>query len=756
MSKKQIVRLIAIIVMIAMFCVTFTSCNIFIKENAERVSNQTLVTIEKDGITLTITQYELLEYYSTYAYYLIYYYGYDVDTAFDWAVENKIKSKYLTIEGMLWLSDSENRAERTSSLLMGSDGTFDTPYEVLTPAEYYAAILSVNESVESSVETYMEEYYQEQLDDIVDDLQTTDVVGIEFLESYEDADGNIVTGTVTGSDSNDGEIAGYLQDEYYVDQGIDTDSILFRVIYENEDGTYYYSDPAIVPTSMYTTAFDSTTEGTDYELTISFEEKVVDDDGETTFEEHVATYSYDVVSPRDTKTTEEETDVDEITLADDVVVNRYATVAEIESAGGIVEMLDLDAIYEELKSDLNADAAEVDAYRQLTEALASNYTTLQASYDSAFESAVITALSVEVKKGTDAEGEITVSDQEIYDEFMYLYTTGSTSYSATDTETNTSTFGSSLTSGLESVYYLPTEDLLELGEVSLSDYFYVMQILFSFSDEDAAFATEYISSKDEDEAYNQAIYEMLLENTTTTASNPDYDPDYDCPCCEMGGDESECIYEGDGICPSQAYYPDEEYVTDVMASLEAELLKAETSAEKYAIFEKYMYMYNDDPGTMNSSSGYLIAPSYDDAIDDPNGFYESFLELAWLVAGDTPTVGDAMATDDDGDEYLAYTFTPYGIHLICVSMTPFSGENSYDFASMSVEEVIAALNKNLINVNGENLYDILYETIYTEKETARYTNYNNATVPTDIDENEDYVTIETDKIADLKAEYTGT
>lgn len=566
MSKKHIAKLIAIIMIIALFCVTLVGCDgIFIKENEERVSNQTLVTINKDGIELTITQYELLEYYSTYAYYLIYYYGYDTETAFDWALENKIKSKYLTIEGMLYLSDTTNNSLRDDDLLMGK-GTYTSPVDVLTPAEYYAAILSVNDSIDSAIETYMEEYYQDDLEDIVDDLQTTDVYGIEFFEGYEEDDGTIVYGTVTGSDSKEGEIAGYLQDEYYVDQGIDTDQVMFRVIYENEDGTLYYSEPAIVPTSMYTTAFDSSTEGTDYEMTITFEEKVVDDDGDITFEEHTASYSYDVVALRSAKTVDEDVDVDEITLADGITVNRYDSIEDIKNAGAAVELIDLDAVYAALKSDVTADPAEVDAYRQLTEALSSNYTSIEASYTSAYESAVITALSVEVKKG-----DIEVTDQEIYDEFMYLYNTGSSSYSDTDTEANTATFGSTISSGIESIYYIPPTETLYLGSATLSDYFYVIQILFSFSDEDAAFASDNISSKDEDEEYNWAIYEELKANTTTTASNPNYDADYDCPCHESGASEDECIYDGDGYCPSQAYIGEEVSVTEVMAELEAKL-----------------------------------------------------------------------------------------------------------------------------------------------------------------------------------------
>ncbi len=750
MSKKHIAKLVAIIMLIALFCVTLVGCDgIFIKENPERVSNQTLVTINKDGIELTVTQYELLEYYSTYAYYLMNYYKYDIDEAFDWALENKIKSKYLTIEGMTYLSNTANRAERNSSLLMGK-GKVSSPVDVLTPAEYYAAVLSVNNSIDSAIETYMDEYYQGELKDIVKGLQNTDVHSIEFFAGYEAEDGTIVNGTVAGTDSKEEEIKGYLQDEYYLNQGIDTDRIMFRVVYEKADGTHYYSEPAIVPKTMYKTEFDSSEEGADKEIVISFEEKVTDKDGNVTFEDHTASFGYDVVTPRATKTVEEDVDVDEITLADDIKVNRYATDKEIKAKGASVELIDLKAVYNALKADLSADPAEVDAYRQLTEAMASNHTSIEASYKSAYESAVVTALSVEVKKGTE---EITVSDKEIYDEFMYLYNTDKNKYSDTDKDANTEAFGSAIKSGLDTAYYIPPTETLNLGKADLSDYFYVMQILFNFSEEDKAFAEANISKNEKDKDHNNAIYDIIKEHTTTKASNPDYDADYDCPCHEAGGADDECIYDGDGVCPSQAYVGEDVKVTEVMAELETALKNATTGEEKYKIFEEYMYKYNDDPGTMNSSGGYLIAPK-DDAIADPNGFYEEFNNLAWEVAGDTPTVGDAFVTDASGNETLGYAYTPYGIHLICVSMTPF-GDNyqSQDYSTMDMATVIELLKKQ-INLKGDTLYDVIKDTLKTEKETARYTDYNNATVPAEIDKDTKFVTVEEKKVESLKEEYT--
>ncbi len=165
-----------------------------------------------------------------------------------------------------------------------------------------------------------------------------------------------------------------------------------------------------------------------------------------------------------------------------------------------------------------------------------------------------------------------------------------------------------------------------------------------------------------------------------------------------------------------------------------------------------MYMYNDDPGTMNSSSGYLIAPD-DDEISDPNGFYQAFIDLAWDIAGDTPTVGDALLDDNT----LGYTYTPYGIHLICVSMTPFAeGYQSVDYNTLSMEEVITLLKTNLINLSGDTLYETIKETIRSEKETALYTDYNNATVPADVDEDTSIVTIETKKVESLKADYAAS
>ena len=162
MSKKNIVKLIALIIVVAIAALSLPACT-FISENEERVSNEVLATVKhSNGVTLEVSRNEIMDYFNSYAYYLMYYYQYSVQEALDYAIENKIKNKYLVAEAMPFLAGADAtkvNANRKSAVLFGG-GSYDKPEEVLTLAERYAAIYSVNKSIDDQLESARKEAYQ--------------------------------------------------------------------------------------------------------------------------------------------------------------------------------------------------------------------------------------------------------------------------------------------------------------------------------------------------------------------------------------------------------------------------------------------------------------------------------------------------------------------------------------------------------------------------------------------------------------------
>ena len=213
----------------------------------------------------------------------------------------------------------------------------------------------------------------------------------------------------------------------------------------------------------------------------------------------------------------------------------------------------------------------------------------------------------------------------------------------------------------------------------------------------------------------------------TKESNPDYDAEYECEYHDKG-EGTECSYEKDNagkVCPSIAYIGEEKNASTVIAELEGKLKAATTQEEKLAIFEDYMYRYNDDGGIMNNSLGYSIP-----ANDDDSSFYEGFLNLAKDVVGTgVPTVGDAL---NDSDE-IAVGYTPYGIHLIMVSYTPFADGTApeFDFSTEAGKQAALAYLKRTIDNKGTTLYEKLKKSLISEKESIAYSDFA-LVVPTDI------------------------
>lgn len=678
MRKKTFFKLIACVMLIAVAAVSLTACT-FIKENDYRVANQTLVEINgAGGYKLTLTQNEVNDYFNTYAYYLVNSYGYTIREALDWVIENKVKSKYLITEGMGYLQNVTARKALIST-------NVKNPVDVLTPAERYAAIQSVNDSIETSIKTMMDESYQDELESIADKTDAKNVKEVVFAD----------------------ETLKYLKAEYLVNEKFDTDRVKIQFIYD--DGKV--SEAFIVPTTWYKTAFADTEAGTDKKIEIKFEEPVTED-GEVTYEEHILTHEYDVVEGRATKNEpEEEVDPDEIEI-NDVKVSRYDSVSTLKEKGATAEVINLEQKYKTLQSTEGADPAEVDAYRRLIENMKSGNKTMDYLYQTAYENYVLTALQAEVQKTAPA-----VTEAEVFAEFDYLYKSAKAGYTG-DADKDTETFLSSIKSSLASMYYYPAIE-------DLSKTFYVYQILFKFSPEQEAWLKEQIG---EGEDVN-GLYELMKGQITTKESNPDYDPEFECPLHGDGDQNAECAHEGEGVCPALPYVTDgegnvvERKFVDVYNELQTALQNAE-QGDKLSIFEDYMYRFNDDPGVMNSELGYFIVP---ETMEDPNGFYDAFNQLARDIYADSATVGNAFV-----DGKLAYAFTPYGVHLIMISAMPFGAEAENTELTFADAAAKKAFLERPYNLAGDTLYQTLFDALKTEKQTNAYTDFSNSKIKADL------------------------
>lgn len=724
----MLTKLGAILVLVCISASLFVGCTFF-KVNADRVANQELYTIKgKNGITLSLSRNEIIDYYNNYAYSLTNYYGYTAEQALDFVIESKIKNKYLITVAMSELIDTVQFSNRIPGNLVGN-GNVSVPKDVLTFAEYYAAIYSVNSSISSSITSSIDTAKQQKILSEMNKISKTSVSAVEFAPT-----------TIA-----------YLKNEYYVNQNIDKNEIKIVVTYDDETK----SEPSIVPDTMYGTEFTSTEAATDSKMVINFDEKIYATDGAVTYETHTLEHTYNVVSPRATETKTEVTNDDDVKIGN-VTVNRYDSVETIKTKLGDafndLAIIDLDAKYATLKKDSKSDPNEIEAYRQLIENLKKSYKTMTYIYNSAYESAVTSALSSEIQKNIIATYTDEAWKNIIVAEYKYLYGNARLSYQEkdlSDTDAIVSDFAESIKSNLDSFYYYPAID-------KLGDYVYVYQILFNFSDKQKELLTYAGSNED----LKQQYFEYLKSGIESKISNIKYNADYDCEKHELGLDVPCKWVEEDSInneadCPSLAYMMNLEtgdFLTakflDVYSELQDGLseiygenfsgLNDETKQQDaLRFFMDYVYKYNDDGGIMNSSTGYLIAP---DGVKDPNGFYESFVDLAHDVYAANSSIGNAFVSDGNGGFKLGYAFTDYGVHIIMTSMKPFANYSNSELVFANDDELYNYICTQKINVKGDTIYKILSDKLVSDRKSKGYNDYTNSIIDANLHENTEIVT----------------
>ncbi len=698
MFKKRFFSLLAVLLIAAMLAACAAGCT-FVKKNDDRAANENYVTITNKGITLTVSYNELMDYFNSMGYYYINYYGYSVEDTLDVCISTKIQTKYLLTEAMVHLTGDAVSAARKSVLVGG--GAKVNPVDVLTVAEKYAAIYAVNSSIDSGIETAEEEAYQEDLNRIMNAIPAENVKEIVFAEETE---------AYFAKFFHDGEGC-------YVGNELDTDRVKIQVVYDNGEK----SEAFVVPAGAYTTAFsseaseDNSERTEDKNFVISFTENVTDKDGNVTEEAHTLTYDYKLVYPRDTREeAEEPTDYAEITIGDFDPISRYAKDSEIpDEIKAACRIRDIEQEYAD--AEKSGDKYKIEAYRVTVENIKNSYKTMEYFYKAQYESAVLSALQAEIYLAADntAGADGVISDAKIAEEYRYLYTTGKNSYGA-DAEANKDAFVTAIKNGLDTVYYYP-------AITDISDYYYVYQILFSFTDEMEFFLEE----AGDDEASIEEFTEYFLSILTTEPSNADYDAE------KYDPEDAETVEP----------FGDEVLVKDVIAELETKLAEIyggtseNKASEATELFLEYLYKYNDDPGIFNNAYGYLMTADPEDSgwVDAFNELGEAIFTYDNAALGGAGKVGNAF----DADGHLAYSCSNYGVHLMMISSTPFAGVNDEELALGGTDAEIIAYLKSRVNPStGKSLYETLRDGLKTENRTLKYNAFV-SDVPEDIFERDE-------------------
>lgn len=733
--KRKLTLLIAVIAIVAMFASVLAGCS-FIKENKDRVANEPLITVTRNGITLEVSKNALLDYFNT-VYSQNYQYiqaGYfTVDKIIDSAVEGKIKNTYLLIDAMQYLTNKTKTSEERFKVLKAA-GKAVKLEDVLTVAEWVDAVYSVNKSIEDQIEAAKENSYQSSLDVIARKVDNENVESIRLTE----------------------EAKNYLKKEYYENENIDFDKIKVEVVYKDkikkkvgevEQEVNRVSEPFIVSKGMYskefTTKFGEQENGdsVDKTLEISFKEKT--NIKETPEETHTITHDYKLIKARPTKNKKDEIADDNTKIKiGDIIVGRYDTVAQLKEKGidingndeasKLYRKRDLIKEAASLNSKPNVDENLIAGYRTLNERMKSSYKEMDYYYYSAFEISVMNALRNEIHKKALAEYKDEDLARETVKELKYLYEKDQYKYGSDD-EKNKKDFKKEIADKVNTIYYYPKMD-------DVRDNFYVYNLLIKFSPEVEKKLTDLAGDKEALEAYR----EYALNSTLAKASNVDYDAEYKCPLHKDHKDGEKCTFGEGGIkdgkvCPAIRYgrigsdgklllLDDENYkekAVDVMARLQAELLvvkndatlnETEKSEKSVKIFEKYMYTYNDDAGIMNNTLGYY---------GKNEGFQKEFVDLAKNVWAHSQEVGNAF----DSADKLGHAFSSYGVHIVMISSAPFSNAVNDQELKFANDTALIKYFKTDYNVDGDSIYKDIEKKLKDQKKNTAYSDFVNKIVP---------------------------
>lgn len=687
-------KIFAVILLVALFTTIFSGCT-FIKENKERAANEILATITSDGISLTVTRNEFL----AYANYMLnqysqYNYTPNLNELLPEILDYMINQKYLIIKGIVYLNSLPHRKEVTAAKHLGISA--NTPEGALTVAERYAAIKTVNETFENEIDGYVKEYETE---------QRNMSISVKKEELAVFAKGGYTVDEVKIK-------AGSFKEQYLKDEELDESKVFIEILLSKGDdqqtvtmpvnSTMYDEDK---PFSTEITAEEQTSKVVKKSVVLVYEEPYIDKDGETAYLPHkTQPFEYTVVTPRGTEPKDEE----ENKLEGDVK-DRYKSDNEI-AAENKAALFDY---------NVSTTAALKEAYRQFRQAkknMLINFDTdgLAYYYRNQYESAVLSAVRHEIKRAVDTSA---ITEEVINNEYALLVARQKEEYDILETDAaRVAKFAKSIVDGtmkLDSTYYIPVDAIVAEG-YELSEFFAIAHVLFKF---DKA-QTDFID-KDKGDRTEEELKELrysVAQITVTSRSNPDYDPEYECPL--HSHNEGECNYTGEGICPALAFDPD--HLEDklfgdggIYEEMTAAIKAAATPDEKLRVFKDYMTLYNDDGGAMTAAAGYLITPEGIAHSYDGNDFPSLGRELY----ANSPQVGSAFLGAGE-DAYLGYAFTSYGIHLMMISFIPFGSD---EVSAEGVFSIDAPL-----DIKGNTHRDAIEKKLVETLENNAYTQFTKA------------------------------
>ncbi|MDD4315874.1 MAG: hypothetical protein PHC84_01795, partial [Clostridia bacterium] len=500
-------KIFAAIVLVALLASIFSGCT-FIKENKERAANEILATVTSDGISLTVTRNEFL----AYANYMLnqysqYNYTPDLGELMPEILDYMINQKYLIIKGIVYLNSLPHRQAVTAAKKYGISA--NTPEGALTVAERYNAIKTVNETFEKEIDDYVKEYENEQKNMSISSKK--EELSVLYKAGY----------TVTKVETK----AGSFKEQYLKDEELDETKVFIEISLKKGEATETVVMP--VNSTMYDEEKPFSTEITSEEQTskvvaksviLIYEEPYTDTEGETVYRPHkTQPFEYSVVTPRGTEPEEEE----ENELEGDVK-DRYKLDAEI-AAENKASLFDY---------NVSTTAALKEAYRQFRQAKKSmlinfDETGLAYYYKNQYESAVLAAVKHEITRATDTSS---VTADMVNAEYALLVAKQKEEYDILETDAEKVTkFAKSIVDGtmkLDTTYYVPVDAIAAEG-YDLAEFFAIAHVLFKFDKSQTDFINKDKGDRTEEEL--KTLRYLVAQNTVTSRSNPDYDPEYECP-----------------------------------------------------------------------------------------------------------------------------------------------------------------------------------------------------------------------------------
>lgn len=550
MKKKGLLFLL--ICMTLTFCVAFSACSL-VTVNEERQANRVMATVTVDlvkeygdgvkvlgndwdyTVSMDITRRELI---STVNYAINYYsqlyaaygmtYNYDVETLLESAMKTLKSQKYNTICAMGELLAESRATGRYDALYCRTEdyaavyGKTLVPEGVLTIAERYSAIKTINDQFDSQLKTYLGESKNEERDR--EKSQANDKLAEYYAEGY------FVAGVSIANKNAEGEFADGLYVKEVIDDGndetaeLDYTQIYAKVKLVKGDAYVYVYVP--IEEEELATADDEDAAATAKYLTaktatVTYSGRVyaeVTEDNDSGYE--IESFSspaekYTLVGVRSAATAEEEESSE---LSDSL---RYVKAAVWADADAYTEeMTELKAEIFNPNPASYANNQEKDAYRQLRSTFTSNnigyvdsdpgkeneaayrnfkyYNGLQYYYDSQFSTVLLNAKKYELGAAITE-----VSGQEISEEYELLVLKDKANYEYLSAEEQVTKFfetmkggSDSATNGLVKVYYVPIDALCSVSyEIEPTDKAYAPLFELDAADNVVSYNTQYVTEQ---------------------------------------------------------------------------------------------------------------------------------------------------------------------------------------------------------------------------------------------------------------------